>query len=281
MTIPGLEPEPHAEGLDRLPRFKSIPVRVLLPNLITLLALCSGVTAIRLGIEGRYELAAGCVILAIMLDAVDGRLARMLKGSSRFGAELDSLADFVNFGVAPAVLIHLWSLHALRNLGWIVSLALAVCCALRLARFNVAIDDPDKPAWMMNFFTGVPAPAGAGLAMLPMYLGFLGVPTSTDAAAKFILPYTAVVAMLMVSRVPTFSGKTIGQRVSREMVLPILALAAFTVAMLIAFTWEVLTFLAFLYLAMLPVGVKSYYRQKQSYQERLASEQREKSGSQA
>jgi CDP-diacylglycerol--serine O-phosphatidyltransferase len=281
MTIPGLEPEPHAEGLDRLPRFKSIPVRVLLPNLITLLALCSGVTAIRLGIEGRYELAAGCVILAIMLDAVDGRLARMLKGSSRFGAELDSLADFVNFGVAPAVLIHLWSLHALRNLGWIVSLALAVCCALRLARFNVAIDDPDKPAWMMNFFTGVPAPAGAGLAMLPMYLGFLGVPTSTDAAAKFILPYTAVVAMLMVSRVPTFSGKTIGQRVSREMVLPILALAAFTVAMLIAFTWEVLTFLAFLYLAMLPVGVKSYYRQKQSYQDRLASEQREKSGSQA
>jgi CDP-diacylglycerol--serine O-phosphatidyltransferase len=281
MTIPGLEPEPHAEGLDRLPRFKSIPVRVLLPNLITLLALCSGVTAIRLGIEGRYELAAGCVILAIMLDAVDGRLARMLKGSSRFGAELDSLADFVNFGVAPAVLIHLWSLHALRNLGWIVSLALAVCCALRLARFNVAIDDPDKPAWMMNFFTGVPAPAGAGLAMLPMYLGFLGVPTSTDAAAKFILPYTAVVAMLMVSRVPTFSGKTIGQRVSREMVLPILALAAFTVAMLIAFTWEVLTFLAFLYLAMLPVGVKSYYRQKQSYQERLVSEQREKSGSQA
>jgi CDP-diacylglycerol--serine O-phosphatidyltransferase len=281
MTIPGLDPEPHAEGLDRLPRFKSIPVRVLLPNLITLLALCSGVTAIRLGIEGRYELAAGCVILAIMLDAVDGRLARMLKGSSRFGAELDSLADFVNFGVAPAVLIHLWSLHALRNLGWIVSLALAVCCALRLARFNVAIDDPDKPAWMMNFFTGVPAPAGAGLAMLPMYLGFLGVPTSTDAAAKFILPYTAVVAMLMVSRVPTFSGKTIGQRVSREMVLPILALAAFTVAMLIAFTWEVLTFLAFLYLAMLPVGVKSYYRQKQSYQDRLASEQREKSGSQA
>ncbi len=256
-------------------------MRVLLPNLITLLALCSGVTAIRLGIEGRYELAAGCVILAIMLDAVDGRLARMLKGSSRFGAELDSLADFVNFGVAPAVLIHLWSLHALRNLGWIVSLALAVCCALRLARFNVAIDDPDKPAWMMNFFTGVPAPAGAGLAMLPMYLGFLGVPTSADAAAKFILPYTAVVAMLMVSRVPTFSGKTIGQRVSREMVLPILALAAFTVAMLIAFTWEVLTFLAFLYLAMLPVGVKSYYRQKQSYQDRLASEQREKSGSQA
>jgi CDP-diacylglycerol--serine O-phosphatidyltransferase len=279
MTVPGLEPEPHGEGLDRLPRFKSIPVRVLLPNLITLLALCSGVTAIRLGIEGRHELAAGCVILAIVLDAVDGRLARMLKGSSRFGAELDSLADFVNFGVAPAVLIHLWSLHWLRNLGWIVSLGLAVCCALRLARFNVAIDDPDKPAWTMNFFTGVPAPAGAGLAMLPMYLGFLGLPTGGEGAAKFVLPYVAAVAMLMVSRVPSFSGKTLGQRVNRDMVLPILGLAAFTVAMLIAFTWEVLTFVAFLYIAMLPVGVRSYYRQKEAYQQRLSAEQREKAES--
>jgi CDP-diacylglycerol--serine O-phosphatidyltransferase len=281
MTVPGLDPESDTHALDRRPRFKSIPVRVLLPNLITLLALCSGVTAIRLGIEGRYELAAGCVILAIMLDAVDGRLARMLKGSSRFGAELDSLADFVNFGVAPAVLIHLWSLHYLRNLGWIVSLALAVCCALRLARFNVAIDDPDKPAWTMNFFTGVPAPAGAGLAMLPMYLGFLGLTTNAESAAKFVLPYIAIVAMLMVSRVPTFSGKTFGQRVSRDMVLPILGIAAFTVAMLIAFTWEVLTFFAFLYLAMLPVGVKSYYRHKQAYEERLGAEQREKSNSRA
>jgi CDP-diacylglycerol--serine O-phosphatidyltransferase len=279
MTLPGVDPISRGDEPDRLPRFKSIPVRILLPNLITLLALCSGVTAIKLGIEGRYELAVGCVILAILLDAVDGRLARMLKGSSRFGAELDSLADFVNFGVAPAVLIHLWSLHALRNLGWIVSLALAVCCALRLARFNVAIDNPDKPVWTMSFFTGVPAPAGAGLAMLPMYLGFLGLPTSGEPASKFILPYTAAIAMLMVSRVPTFSGKTIGQRVSREMVLPILGLAAFTVAMLIAFTWEVLTFAAFLYLALIPVSVKSYYRQKQAYEQRLATQPREKTGS--
>jgi CDP-diacylglycerol---serine O-phosphatidyltransferase len=278
MTVPGLEPGHHGEGIDRPPRFKSIPVRVLLPNLLTLLALCSGVTAIRLGIDGRYELAVGCVILAIVLDAVDGRLARMLKGSSRFGAELDSLADFVNFGVAPAVLIHLWSLHALRNLGWIVALALAVCCALRLARFNVAIEDPDKPAWMMNFFTGIPAPAGAGLAMLPMYLGFLGIPASGELAAKITLPYIAAIAMLMVSRVPTFSGKNIGRRVSREMVLPILGMAAFTVAMLIAFTWEVLTFMALLYIVMLPLGVKNYYRQKQAYQERLLSEPREKTG---
>jgi CDP-diacylglycerol--serine O-phosphatidyltransferase len=133
----------------------------------------------------------------------------------------------------------------------------------------------------MNFFTGVPAPAGAGLAMLPMYLGFLGLSTHTESAAKFVLPYIAIVSMLMVSRVPTFSGKTFGQRVSRDMVLPILGIAAFTVAMLIAFTGEVLTFLAFLYLAMLPVGVKSYYRHKQAYEERLGAEQREKSSSRA
>src|SRR6187431_3260307 len=127
-------------------RFKAIPVRTLLPNLITLLALCAGLTAIRLAVENRLELALAAIVFAALLDGIDGRLARMLKGSSRFGAELDSLADFVNFGVAPAVMIHLWSLHYLRNFGWIVSLALAVCCALRLARFNVAIEDPDKPA---------------------------------------------------------------------------------------------------------------------------------------
>ena len=167
----------------RLRRFKMIPVRFLLPNIITLLALCSGVTAIRLGIEGRFELAVGAVIIAVVLDAIDGRLARLLKGSSRFGAELDSLADFVNFGVAPAILVYIWSLHQLRNLGWIVALGLAICCALRLARFNVAIDDPDKPAWKMNFFVGIPAPAGAGLAMAPLYLGFLGLVPDGRAAA--------------------------------------------------------------------------------------------------
>jgi len=268
MTMPDLEPPHHAEGIDRLPRFKSIPVRYLLPNFITLLALCSGVTAIRLGIEGRYELAVGAVILAIALDAVDGRLARLLKGSSRFGAELDSLTDFVNFGVAPAVLIHLWSLHALRNLGWIVALALAICCALRLARFNVSIDDPDKPAWTISYFTGIPAPAGAGLAMAPMYLGFLGLVPSGEAAAKVILPYIAMVAILMVSRVPTFSGKAIGPRVNRELVLPILGIAAFSVAMLIAFTWEMLAVCAVMYLASIPLSVRSYYRQKKAYQAR-------------
>jgi CDP-diacylglycerol--serine O-phosphatidyltransferase len=269
-NFPGLEDEHIRKSRreQRLRRFKQVPIRILVPNLITLLALCSGVTAIRLGMEGRYELAVGAVILAIVLDAIDGRLARFLKGTSRFGAELDSLADFVNFGVAPAILIYLWSLNSLKSLGWLVALCLAICCALRLARFNVAIDDPDKPAWMMNFFTGAPAPAGAGLAMAPMYLGFLGLIPDGHTVAWLVLPYTAAVALLMVSRVPTFSAKTLGSRISRDLVLPLLGVAALVIVSLIAFTWEMLTAMSVLYIVLLPLGIRSYRRHKAEYEKR-------------
>lgn len=253
----------------RLRRFKRVPVRFLLPNMITLLALCSGVTAIRMGLEERYELAVAAVILATILDALDGRVARLLKSVSRFGAELDSLADFVNFGVAPAVLIYMWSLHALGNLGWIVALVLAICCALRLARFNVANEDPDKPAFMSNFFTGVPAPAGACLALLPIYLGFLGVVSEGETAAVLVLPYTAAVGLLMVSQIRTFSGKNLGQRVRGDMILPLLLVTVLFIAVLISFPWEVLTGLALLYLALIPVGMRSYTRQEKAYKLRL------------
>ncbi len=271
-NFPGLEDEhiDRSRREQRLRRFKQVPIRILVPNLITLLALCSGITAIRLGMDGRYELAVGAVILAIVLDAIDGRLARLLKGTSRFGAELDSLADFVNFGVAPAILIYLWSLNALKSLGWLVALCLAICCALRLARFNVAIDDPDKPAWMMNFFTGAPAPAGVGLAMAPMYLGFLGLIADGHSVAWLVLPYTAAVALLMVSRVPTFSAKTLGSRISRDLVLPLLGVAALVIVSLIAFTWEMLTAMSILYIALLPLGIRSYRRQKAEYEKRNA-----------
>ncbi len=254
---PGVQRNP-----DRRRRFKQVPIRFLLPNLITLLALCSGVTAIRLGIEGRFELAVGAVIVAILLDAVDGRLARFLKGTSRFGAELDSLADFVNFGVAPALLIYLWSLNSLRTLGWVIALVLAVCCALRLARFNVALEEPEQPAWAAGFFSGAPAPAGAGLALLPMYLGFLGIIPDGHPYAPVIGPYIAAVAILMVSRVPTYSGKSFGSRIPREMVLPILGLGVFAVVLLTAFPWELLTFFALVYLAMIPLSMRSYRAHK-------------------
>jgi CDP-diacylglycerol--serine O-phosphatidyltransferase len=243
-------------------RFKQVPVRFLLPNLVTLLALCSGITAIRLGIEGRYELAVGAVIISIVLDAVDGRLARFLKGTSRFGAELDSLADFVNFGVAPALLLYLWSLNDLKTKGWIAALILAVCCALRLARFNVALDDAEKPAWSASFFTGAPAPAGAGLAMAPMYLGFLGLINEGHRFAGLIAIYVVAVALLMVSRIPTFSGKATKPRIRRDKVLPIVGLGTLAIICLVAYPWETLSIFAVVYLGMIPFSIRSYRAHK-------------------
>jgi CDP-diacylglycerol---serine O-phosphatidyltransferase len=242
-------------------RFQPIPIRYLLPNLITLLALCSGVTAIRFAVEGRYEFAVGGVIFALVLDAMDGRLARYLQGTSRFGAELDSLADFVNFGVAPALMLYFWSLNAMKTLGWVVCLMLAIACALRLARFNVALDDPHKPAWAAAYFTGMPAPAGAMLAMLPFYLGFLGFIDEGHSHVRTIAIFVVVIAVLMVSRVPTFSGKTV-TRVPRNLFLPLLAGLALAVVYLISFPWESLAIISFIYLCLIPVSVLSYRRRK-------------------
>ena len=243
-------------------RFNMVPVRYLLPNLITLLALCSGITAIRLGIEGRFQLAIATIMMAVVLDALDGRLARFLKGTSRFGAELDSLTDFVNFGIAPALLLYIWSLNSLHTAGWVIALVYAICCALRLARFNVALDDPDKPHWAGMFFTGAPAPAGAGLALLPFYLNFLGLFEDGHTVAILIGPYLVLVALLMVSRIPTFSGKNMGSRIPREVVLPVLGLGAFSAIMLIAYPWEFLTVVAIAYLVLIPVSLRSYRQHK-------------------
>ncbi|MDI1344863.1 MAG: CDP-diacylglycerol--serine O-phosphatidyltransferase [Pseudolabrys sp.] len=238
-------------------RFKAIPVRVLLPNLITLLALCAGLTAIRLAIESKLELALAAIVFAAVLDGIDGRVARMLKGTSRFGAELDSLADFVNFGVAPALILYFWGLHELKSAGWIAALVFAICAALRLARFNVMIDDPDKPAWAGNFFTGIPAPAGALTVLLPIYLYFLGV--SNGLVTVWVtLFYTLGIGLLMVSRLPVFSGKRVGKRVPPEMVLPVFVVVVLAFALLISYPWEVLSVSAIVYLASLPFGWLSF-----------------------
>jgi CDP-diacylglycerol--serine O-phosphatidyltransferase len=240
-------------------RFREIPVRTLVPNVITLLALCAGLTAIRFAVEGRLEWALAAIVFAAALDGIDGRVARMIKGQSRFGAELDSLADFVNFGVAPGVVLYFWGLHELGNVGWIAAMVFAICAALRLARFNVAIDDPNRPSWAANFFTGVPAPAGAITVLLPIYIYFLGVPRA-GAMVPLALVYTLVIALLMVSRLPVFSGKKIGTRVPPEMVLPIFVLAVLFVAVLISYPWPVLTIGTLCYLASLPVGWLSWRR---------------------
>lgn len=236
-------------------RFRPIPVRMLVPNFITLLAICAGLTAIRLSTEGRMDLAVYAIVFAAVLDGVDGRVARMIKGQSKFGAELDSLADFVNFGVAPGLILYFWQLHELNNGGWIAAMVFAISGGLRLARFNASIDDPDKPAFAANYFTGVPAPGGAILALLPVYLAFLGIP---KAPAMLTAVYTLLIAFLMVSRLPVFSGKSVKMRVPPEMVLPVFVSVVFFIALLIGYPWHILSFCSVLYLISLPLGWKSY-----------------------
>jgi CDP-diacylglycerol--serine O-phosphatidyltransferase len=234
--------------------FGTLPIRTVIPNALTVLALCAGLTAIRYGLEARYEASVVAIIVASVFDALDGRVARFLKGTSRFGAELDSLTDFVNFGVAPVLVLYLWSLQTIGGIGWIAVLGYAVCCALRLARFNVALEDPDKPAWSANFFVGVPAPAGALLVMLPLYLDFIGLP-ALKSLPLIVAVHCFFVAFLMVSRVPTFSGKRMGMRIDREMVLPILVLVGIVASVLLNYPWYAFTAIAVVYLAVLPVGI--------------------------
>jgi CDP-diacylglycerol--serine O-phosphatidyltransferase len=256
MIFPPFEPDRNEP---RRRRFRPIPFRTLVPNLITLLALCAGLTSIRLAVEGKLELALAAIVFAAVLDGIDGRVARLIKGTSRFGAELDSLADFVNFGVAPGLVLYFWGLHDLKSLGWIAALVFAICAGLRLARFNVTVDDPNRPAWAANYFTGMPAPGGAIAVLLPIYLHFLGVP-QTGAGVALTFVYTLAIALLMVSRLPVFSGKKAGARVPRELVLPVFVVVVLFFALLVSYPWEVLTVGTLLYLASLPIGALSYRR---------------------
>lgn len=236
-------------------RFRPIPVRMLVPNVITLLAICAGLTAIRLSTEGRMELAVAAIVFAAVLDGIDGRVARMIKGQSKFGAELDSLANFVNFGVAPGLILYFWQLHYAHNGGWIAAMVFAIAGGLRLARFNATMDDPNKPPFAANYFTGVPAPAGAITVLLPIYLAFLGIPKPPVILTAF---YTVLIAFLMVSRLPVFSGKTVRMRVPPELVLPVFFGVIFFIALLIGYPWYILSVGSVIYLGSLPAGWKSY-----------------------
>jgi len=246
--------DPHNPQMRRR-RFRPIPVRMLVPNVITLLAICAGLTAIRLSTEGRMELAVAAIVFAAVLDGLDGRVARMIKGQSKFGAELDSLADFVNFGVAPGLILYFWQLHELRDGGWIAAMVFAISGSLRLARFNATMDDPNKPAFAANYFTGVPAPAGAITVLLPIYLAFLGLPAPP---AVLTALYTLLIAFLMVSRLPVFSGRNVRMRVPPEMVLPVFVSVIFFIALLIGYPWYILSAGSVLYLLSMPAGWKSY-----------------------
>jgi CDP-diacylglycerol---serine O-phosphatidyltransferase len=250
-------------------RFRPIPVRMLVPNVITLLAICAGLTAIRLSTEGRMELAIAAIVFAAVLDGIDGRVARMIKGQSKFGAELDSLADFVNFGVAPGLILYFWQLHELHDGGWIASMVFAISGSLRLARFNATMDDPNKPPFASNYFTGVPAPAGAITVLLPVYLTFLGL---WQPPAMLTAVYTLVIAFLMVSRLPVFSGKSGRMRVPPELVLPAFVGVVIFIALLIGYPWHVLSAGTVLYLLSLPWGWKSYRDQARKFAATHAAE---------
>jgi CDP-diacylglycerol---serine O-phosphatidyltransferase len=246
-------------GRKRLRQLQQVPIRSVFPNLVTLLALCAGLTSIRMSIELRFELAILLIAVAAALDGVDGRVARLLKSASRFGAELDSITDFLNFGVAPVVLLFVWALDDLKSLGWIAALIFAICAALRLARFNVALDVSEKPEWHATYFVGVPAPAGAMIVMLPLYLEFVGVPHGIM-TAPLTLIYTVIVGLLMVSRVPSWSLKLIGRRIQRDHVLPLFVFAVLIAALFVSFPWQMMAFLTLLYLACLPLSWRTYHR---------------------
>ncbi len=230
--------QPESEE-PRRRRFKPIPVRMLIPNLITLFSLCLGLTAIRMAVDGKFELAITSIVL-------------------------DSLADFVSFGVAPALLLYFWGLNALHSAGWIAVLVFAICAGLRLARFNVALDDPNKPPYTANFFVGVPAPAGAMIVMLPIYLELMGLP-HTAASPAIALVYVIAIALLMVSWIPTWSGKGISGRVPREHVLLILICVVFFGALLVSYPWEVLSLGSIAYLCCIPLAYLQYKKLERAY----------------
>ena len=234
-----------------------LTVNRLVPSALTLLGLCAGLTAVRLALLGRWEVAVAAVVVAMVMDALDGRVARLMGTTSEFGAQLDSLADAISFGVAPALIVYLWALSEAGGIGWAVALVFAVACTLRLARFNTGLGAAKAQPWADRFFTGVPAPAGAGLGLLPMVLSFeLG--EGILASAWFNGVMLAAVAGLMVSTIPTFSAKRI--KIPRSYVpLALIGLGALT-AFLVSTPWVTLGIFGLAYLGSIPVSVIAYRR---------------------
>ncbi len=243
----------------RPPRIPGLSINRLIPNILTLLALCAGLTSIRFAVHDMWKEAVVATVLAAILDGLDGRVARLLQGTSKFGAELDSLSDFVSFGVAPAMVLYFWTMRSAGGFGWALVLLFSVCCALRLARFNTMIGEPDLPPYAYNFFTGVPAPAAAGMVLLPLALsiqfggGFFDQPM---VVAVFLMG----VSFLMVSKIPTFSFKKV--RIPHKWVLPILLVVGLVAAFLVTEPWLTLSALGGAYLVSIPFAVRSFARLK-------------------
>lgn len=238
---------------------RGISFRAMIPNAVTVLALCAGLSGVFFAIKADWQTAIDVIVIAGVLDGVDGRIARLLRAESRFGAELDSLSDNIAFGVAPALILFLWSLRHAPKFGWTAALALAVCCALRLARFNARLDAAEQPHKSAGFNTGVPAPAGAGLAFVPIFL-WLVTGSSWFQAWYVVMPWALFVALLMISSIPTYSWSSI--RIRQGWRLFALAGVALLGAALLTVRWPTLLVIALLYLALLPFSLLSYARVK-------------------
>ena len=246
---------------------RGLTLRAVAPNAITAAALCSGLTGIRFAISGNFEMAAFAILLAGLLDGIDGRIARLLKAQSRFGAELDSLADSLSFGMAPALVLFMWSLQDLPRFGWFASLAFAICCALRLARFNAQIDLDEQPHKSAGFLTGVPAPVGAGLAFLPFYL-WMATGDALFREPVLVALWLAGIAFLMISNLATLSWTSIRPR--RSIRLEAIALAGILFTALLTEPWWTLTVVCVGYLALMPWGFVRYARFKRQREARAA-----------
>jgi CDP-diacylglycerol--serine O-phosphatidyltransferase len=248
-------------------RLKRLPLNSIVPNIFTVLALCAGLISIQLTLREQWHAAVGAVLIAAVLDGLDGRLARLLKGATKFGAELDSLSDFLAFGVAPALLVYRWTLHQLGDVGYIVVLVFAVCCALRLARFNVMIEEPGQPKASGTYFVGVAAPAAGGLAIWPVMCSFeLGEGFRQPVLNAVIM---LTIAFLMVSRIPTYSLKKIN--VQRDYILPTLVAAAAGLALTYFYLWWMMMAVGVAYMISIPLGYRVRRQQQQADQAALAA----------
>lgn len=238
---------------------RGLSLRSVIPNAITAAALCAGLTGVRFAIEGDWEKTVFAIVLAGMLDGIDGRIARLLKAQSRFGAELDSLADSLSFGMAPALVMFLWSLQDLPRFGWFAALGFAICCALRLARFNAQIDTEEQPHKSAGFLTGVPAPVGAGLAFLPVYL-WLATEEPIFREPLLVAGWMVVIAVLMISNLATLTWASI--RPGKDLRIAAIALVGLLVAALLSEPWWTLALICGAYLALMPIGIIRYGKVK-------------------
>lgn len=243
------------------------PISRLFPNMITILGMCCGLSAIRFAMLGRFEISIAFIIAAAIIDGMDGRVARMLGATSNFGAQLDSLSDFVCFGVSPAIVLYMWQLHEIKGLGWAVVLFFSVCAALRLARFNTALFDDKVEDWEKQFFTGVPSPAGGILCLLPLIIS-IQIEPEFSVPAAVALVNTVIVGTLMASRIPTFSGKQI--RVKHELIPQFMIIFSFLLVLFVIEPWMFISALGFVYLVSIFFSIRRY-RQLKSASNRAVS----------